>query len=288
MNVLKTTFLMTLMTVLLVFAGQALGGQNGAIIAFFIAMVMNGVSYWFSDKIVLKMYNAQPVTEVESPMIYGIVRELTHRNQMPMPKVYLIDNPTPNAFATGRNPDHAAVAVTTGIVNLLNREELTGVLAHELSHVRHRDILIATIAAAIAGAISMLANMAQWAMLFGGFGRSNDREEGGGVVGAIVMMIVAPIAAMLIQMAISRSREFAADAGAARMTGNPLGLVSALRKLQEGNKRIPMHANPATAHMFIVSPLSGGGVASLFSTHPAMNERISRLEGMAYGHQSSH
>lgn len=288
MNILKTTFLMTLMTVLLVFAGQALGGQNGAIIAFLIAMVMNGVSYWFSDKIVLKMYNAQPVTEVESPMIYGIVRELTHRNQMPMPKVYLIDNPTPNAFATGRNPDHAAVAVTTGIVNLLNREELTGVLAHELSHVRHRDILIATIAAAIAGAISMLANMAQWAMLFGGFGRSNDRDENGGVFGAIAMMIVAPIAAMLIQMAISRSREFAADAGAARMTGNPLGLVSALRKLQEGNKRIPMHANPATAHMFIVSPLSGGGVASLFSTHPAMNERISRLEGMAYDHQSSH
>ena len=288
MNVLKTTFLMTLMTILLVFAGQALGGQNGAMFAFFIAMVMNGVSYWFSDKIVLRMYNAQPVTEQESPVVYGIVRELTNRTQMPMPKVYLIDNPTPNAFATGRNPDHAAVAVTTGIVNLLNREELTGVLAHELSHVRHRDILIATIAAAIAGAISMLANMAQWAMLFGGFGRSNDRDENGGVVGVIVMMIVAPIAAMLIQMAISRSREFAADAGAARMTGNPLGLVSALRKLQEGNKRIPMHANPATAHMFIVSPLSGGGIASLFSTHPAMNERISRLEGMAYGHQSSH
>lgn len=279
---------MTLMTILLVLAGQALGGQNGAMFAFFIAMVMNGVSYWFSDKIVLRMYNAEPVTEQESPVVYGIVRELTNRTQMPMPKVYLIDNPTPNAFATGRNPDHAAVAVTTGIVNLLNREELTGVLAHELSHVRHRDILIGSIAAAIAGAISMLANMAQWAMLFGGFGRSNDRDENGGVFGAIVMMIVAPIAAMLIQMAISRSREFAADAGAARMTGNPLGLVSALRKLQEGNKRIPMHANPATAHMFIVSPFSGGGVASLFSTHPAMNERISRLEGMAYGHQSSH
>ncbi len=284
MNILKTTFLMTLMTVLLVVAGQALGGQNGAMFAFVFALAMNGFSYWFSDKIVLKMYRAKPVTKDEAPMVYSIVSELVQKTNMPMPKVYVIDNQTPNAFATGRNPAHAAVAVTTGIVSLLNREELTGVLAHELSHVRHRDILIGTIAATAAGAISMLANMAQWAMLFGGFGRSNDRDEGGGgFIGALAMMILAPIAAMLIQMAISRSREFEADAGAARMTGNPQGLVSALRKLQEGNKRIPMKANPATAHMFIVSPLSAGGVASLFSTHPPMDERISRLEGMVYG-----
>lgn len=283
MNLLKTTFLMTLMTLLLVFAGQALGGQNGAMIAFVFAVAMNGFSYWFSDKIVLKMYKAHPVTEQESPDIYRIVRELSHRAQLPMPKVYLIDNPTPNAFATGRNPEHAAIAVTTGIVQILNREELSGVVAHELSHVLHRDILISSIAATIAGAISMLANMAQWAMIFGGFGRSNDNNERGGIFGTIAMMIVAPLAAMLIQMAISRSREFAADAGAARITGNPSGLVSALRKLQEGNKRIPMQANPATAHMFIVSPLSGKGVASLFSTHPSMDERIARLEGMTPG-----
>jgi len=282
-NYLKTTFLMTLMTLLLVFAGQALGGQNGAMIAFVFAVAMNGFSYWFSDKIVLKMYKAHPITEQESPDIYSIVRELSQRAKLPMPKVYLIDNPTPNAFATGRNPEHAAVAVTTGIVQILNREELSGVIAHELSHVLHRDILISTIAASIAGAISMLANMAQWAMIFGGFGRSNDNEQRGGIFGAIAMMIVAPLAAMLIQMSISRSREFAADAGAARLTKNPMGLVSALRKLQEGNKRIPMHASPATAHMFIVSPLSGRGMASLFSTHPSMDERIKRLEGMAFG-----
>ncbi len=286
MNILKTTFLMTILTVLLVVAGQALGGQSGAMFAFMFALAMNGFSYWFSDKIVLKMYRAQPVTAHEAPMIYGIVSELAQKTKMPMPKVYVIENPTPNAFATGRNPKNAAVAVTTGIVDLLNREELTGVIAHELSHVRHRDILIGTIAATVAGAISMLANMAQWAMLFGGFGRSDEREEGGGgIFGAIIMMIIAPIAAMLIQMAISRSREFAADAGAARMTGNPMGLVSALRKLQEGNKRVPMQASPATAHMFIVSPLNGSGVASLFSTHPPMDERIKRLEEMAYGHR---
>ncbi|MFQ5598473.1 MAG: zinc metalloprotease HtpX [Nitrospiria bacterium] len=283
MNYLKTTILMTLMTVLLVFVGQALGGQSGAIFAFVLAMTMNGFSYWYSDKIVLKMYRAQPVTEYEAPEIYRLVRELTQRAGMPMPKVYLIDNPTPNAFATGRDPDHAAVAVTTGIVQRLNEEELRGVLAHELSHVKHRDILISTVAATIAGAISMLANMAQWAMIFGGFGRSSHNDEKGGAFGAILMMMVAPIAAMLIQMAISRSREFAADAGAAKMTENPLGLASALRKLQEGNRRIPMQANPATAHMFIVSPLSGRGVASLFSTHPAMEERIRRLESMADG-----
>jgi heat shock protein HtpX len=275
---------MTLLTVLLVFAGQAMGGRSGAMFAFVFALVMNGVSYWFSDKIVLKMYRAQPVTEAEAPMVYSVVADLAMRAKMPMPKVYVIDNPTPNAFATGRNPNHAAVAVTTGILQILNREELTGVLAHELSHVRHRDILIGTIAATAAGAISMLANMAQWAMIFGGFGgRSNDREEGGmGGLGALIMIILAPIAAMLIQMAISRSREYEADAGGAKLCGNPLWLANALRKLEIGNKRIPMNANPATAHMFIVSPLHGGGMMSLFSTHPPMEERIARLEGMVY------
>lgn len=284
MNTLKTTFFMVLLTVLLVFAGGAMGGQNGAMFAFIFALVMNGVSYWFSDKIVLKMYRAQPVTEAEAPMLYGIVADLAMRANMPMPKVYVIDNPTPNAFATGRNPNHAAVAVTTGIMKILNREELTGVLAHELSHVRHRDILIGTIAATVAGAISMIANMAQWAMIFGGFGgRSDDREGGANPFVAIIMIILAPIAAMLIQMAISRSREYEADAGGAKLCGNPLWLAEALRKLEMGNKRIPMNANPATAHMFIVSPLHGGGMMSLFSTHPPMAERIARLEGMVYG-----
>jgi heat shock protein HtpX len=201
-----------------------------------------------------------------------------------MPKVYLIDNPTPNAFATGRNPNHAAVAVTTGILKILSREELTGVLAHELSHVQHRDILISTVAATVAGAISMVASMARWGMMFGGYGRSNDREGGAHPFVAILMMILAPLAAMLIQMAVSRSREFEADAGGAKLTGNPLWLADALRKLEMGNKRIPMtNANPATAHMFIVSPLTGGGVMSLFSTHPPMAERIARLEAMVYG-----
>lgn len=273
---------MALMTVLLVFVGAAMGGENGATIAFMIAFVMNGISYWFSDKIVLAMYRARPVTETEAPLVYGIVTDLAKRAGMPMPKIYWIDSASPNAFATGRNPHHAAVAVTSGILNLLNREELTGVLAHELSHIRHRDILIGTIVATIAGAISMLANMAQWSLMFGGFGsRSDDRERHGGI-GAIVMMILAPIAAMLIQMSISRSREFQADAGGAKLCGNPLWLASALRKLHAGAARIPMDANPATAHMFIVSPLSSGGLASLFSTHPPMQERIARLEGLAY------
>ncbi|HLG22936.1 MAG TPA: M48 family metalloprotease, partial [Candidatus Manganitrophaceae bacterium] len=205
MNTLRTTFFMTLLTLLLVFAGSALGGQNGAVMAFIFALIMNGVSYWFSDKIVLRMYRAREASEAEAPMVYNIVADLAMRAKMPMPKVYLIESPSPNAFATGRNPNHAAVAVTTGILKILSREELTGVLAHELTHVRHRDILIGTIAATVAGAISMLANMAQWAMMFGGFGgRSDDREgNAGGMIGAVLMMILAPIAAMLIQMAIS-------------------------------------------------------------------------------------
>jgi len=283
MNTMKTAILMVGLTVLLVFAGQALGGRDGMILFFLIAMGMNLFSYWFSDKIVLKMYGAQQVTEAEAPVLYGVTRDLAMRMNLPMPKVYVIPSDAPNAFATGRNPNHAAVAATQGILRLLNREELTGVMAHELSHVRNRDILIGTIAAMMAGAISMLANMAQWAMIFGG-GRSHDDDEGpGNAFAAIAMMILAPIAAMLIQMAISRSREYQADETGAKACGNPLWLASALKKLHLGAQRVPMHANPATAHMFIVNPLRGGGMLSLFSTHPPMEERIARLEAMVYG-----
>ena len=282
MNTLKTTFLLALLTVLLVMAGGAIGGQNGMLIALVFAGVMNFVSYWFSDKIVLKMYRAQEVTEAENPEFYGIVRQLTMKGGLPMPKVYIIPSETPNAFATGRNPEHAAVAATSGILRILSREELMGVMAHELSHVKHRDILISTIAATVAGAISYLATMAQWAAIFGG-GRDRD-DEGGGIVGLLVMAIVAPLAAMLIQMAISRSREFEADKGGAVLTGNPLYLANALRKLDSANRQLPMQeATPASAHMFIVNPLSGGGIASLFSTHPPMEERVKRLEEMATG-----
>ena len=282
MNTMKTFLLMGLLTVLLVFVGQWLGGQNGMIMAFLFAVVMNFGSYWFSDKIVLKMYHAREVTRSDAPDLVQIVEELAGRAELPMPRVYMIANPQPNAFATGRDPQHAAVAVTDGIMRTLTRDELRGVIAHELAHVKHRDILIGTIAATFAGAISMLANMAQWAMIFGG-GRSSDREEGGGGIGALAMMIVAPIAAMLVQMAISRSREFQADEGGAKIAGNPLSLANALRKLETRVEQIPMDANPATAHMFIVSPLSGRGLASLFSTHPPMEERIARLEAMVYG-----
>jgi heat shock protein HtpX len=281
MNTAKTAALMVGLTVLLVFAGGALGGQGGMIFAFVFALAMNAFSYWFSDKIVLKMYRAKEATEQEAPQLYDVVRDLAMRANMPMPKVYVIPDDAPNAFATGRNPNHAAVAATTGILRFLSREELTGVMAHELAHVRNRDILIGTIAATIAGAISLLAHMAQWAMIFGG-GRSDD-DDGGGIVGLIAMMIIAPIAAMLIQMAISRSREYQADATGARLCGNPMWLASALRKLEAASKRIPMNASPATAHMFIVNPLRGGGVAKLFTTHPPMDDRVARLESMAYG-----
>jgi heat shock protein HtpX len=272
---------MALMTVLLVFAGGAIGGRSGMTFALVMAGVMNFVSYWFSDKIVLAMYGAREVTEADYPEFFGLVRELAVAAGMPMPKVYIIDSETPNAFATGRNPDHAAVAATAGILRILTREELRGVMAHELSHVRHRDILFSSIAATIAGAITYLAHMAQWAAIFGG-GRDRD-DEGGGIFGLIVMAIVAPIAAMLIQMAISRSREYDADRGGAELAGNPLYLAGALRKLEMANKQIPMQANAATAHMFIVNPLTGGGFMSLFSTHPPLEERVRRLEAMAYG-----
>jgi len=280
MNVIKTTILMTGLTLLFILAGGALGGRGGMMMAFILACVMNLGAYWFSDKIVLRMYGAQEVSPAQAPQLYGVVNELALQAQMPMPKVYIIPQEAPNAFATGRNPQHAAVAVTEGIMKILSREELAGVLAHELAHIKHRDILIGTIAATIAGAISMLANMAQWAMIFGG---RRDEDEGGGghPLVAIAMMIIAPIAAMLIQMAISRSREYLADAGGASISGNPLYLAAALKKLQRGVQLTPMEANPATAHMFIVNPLTGGGLMKLFSTHPPIEERVERLEQMA-------
>lgn len=265
------------LTVLLVFAGGALGGRGGAIFAFGLAMIMNFGSYWFSDKIVLKMYHAQEIGPQQAPELYTMVRNLATRAGLPMPKVYIIPNPQPNAFATGRNPDHAAVAVTEGIMRLLSREELAGVIGHELAHIKNRDILIGTIAATIAGAISMLANMAQWAMIFGGFGSDDDDVH---PLAMIPMIILAPLAAMLIQLAISRSREYIADADGALIAGNPRYLSNALRKLEMGAQQIPAHVQPATAHMFIVNPLRGQKLASLFSTHPPMTERIRRLESM--------
>jgi heat shock protein HtpX len=282
MNTTKTVVLMVGLTVLMVMIGGGVAGRQGLILAFVFASVMNVVSYWFSDKIVLRMYRAHEVTEREAPVLYGVTRDLAMKMGIPMPKVYIIPSEAPNAFATGRNPKHAAVAATEGIIRLLSREELMGVMAHELGHVRNRDILIGTVAATIAGAISMIAHMAQWAMIFGG-GRRDDREGAGSLISALAMIILAPIAAALIQMAISRSREYQADATGARVCGNPLYLASALKKLHNASQRIPMDANPATAHMFIVNPLSGGGITSLFSTHPPMEERIKRLEAMVYG-----
>ena len=279
MNTMKTTFLMALLTVLLVTAGGAFGGEGGMVMAFFFALAMNGVSYWFSDKIVLRMYGAKEIGAEQAPQVHRMVQELAMRGRMPMPKLYLIPQDAPNAFATGRDENHAAVAVTEGILRILNERELRGVLAHEFSHIKNRDILIGTIAATMAGAISMLANMAHWGMIFGG--RSSDDRGGGHPIVALLMIIVAPLAAMLVQMAISRSREFGADATGAMISGDPLSLANALRKLEQGAQRIPMEANPATAHMFIVNPLTGGGLMTLFSTHPPMQERIRRLEGMS-------
>lgn len=281
MNRMKTVLLLTALTLLMVAMGNAIGGRSGLVFAFFMAAAMNFFSYWFSDKIVLSMYGAQEVTEQQEPQFYAIIRRLAVQAGMPMPKVYIIPSESPNAFATGRNPEHAAVAATQGILRILTPDELTGVMAHELSHVANRDILISTIAATIAGAISMLGHMLQWAAIFGG-GRSDD-EDRGGMAGSLAMAIIAPLAAMLIQLAVSRSREYLADESGARMCGNPLSLASALRKLENGSRMLPMQeARPATAHLFIVNPLTGGGLMSLFSTHPPMDERIARLEAMAY------
>ncbi|MGC8768947.1 zinc metalloprotease HtpX [Calditerrivibrio sp.] len=284
MNGLKTALLMTLLTILFLFIGKMIGGQNGMVIALIIALGMNFFSYWFSDKIVLSMYGAKEVTEAEAPNLYNIVRRVATRAGIPMPKVYIMQNPTPNAFATGRNPDHAAVAVTTGILQLLDSEELEGVIAHEIAHISNRDILIGTIAATFAAAIMFLADMARWAMIFGG--SRHDDEDGGSpfsAIAAIVAMIIAPLAATLIQMAISRSREYLADETGAKYCGKPLALASALKKIAYGNEMMPMDAKPATAHMFIMNPLSGNSILHLFSTHPPIEKRIERLQAMASG-----
>ena len=276
MNTLKTAFLLTALTLFLVLIGQYFGGQNGMILALVLAGIMNFVSYFFSDKIALAMYGAQAVTREQAPRVYGIVERLTQRTGLPMPKIFVIPTESPNAFATGRNPNHASVAVTQGILGLLSDEELEGVLAHELGHVRNRDILISSVAATIAGAITMLSRMGFW------FGGSRDDRDRGGGIGALAMLILAPIAAMLIQMAVSRSREYAADETGAHITGNPYALASALAKLEAYSRRVPMQATAATAHMFIIQPLLGGmDFASLFSTHPPTAKRIERLTGRA-------
>src|SRR5262245_4865496 len=284
MNRTKTMLLMATLTALVVWIGYALGGQGGLILALLVAGGMNFASYWWSDKIVLRMYGAEEITEQQAPELFALVRDLTMRARMPMPKVYLIPEEAPNAFATGRNPQHAAVAVTVGLQRMLDRRELTGVLAHELAHVKNRDTLIMTVAASIGGALSMLANMAMWSSLFGGSSDSEDDEGAGGIIGGLLGIIVAPIAASLIQMAISRSREFLADEASARMTGDPLALASALRKIEIWSQQAPMHSgNPATAHLFIINPfgaLSGSGLVRLFSTHPSTEERIARLESL--------
>ena len=284
MNVFKTTMLMTVLTVLLVLAGDFIGGNNGMVFAFVFALAMNFGSYWFSDKIVLAMYRAKEITSDENPTIFEVVQDLTTRAGLPMPRIYMIDSDQPNAFATGRDPQHAAVAVTSGIMRMMPKNELRGVIAHELAHVKHRDILISSIAATIAGAITMLANVAEWAMIFGGFGGGGGGDdERSNPIAALIMIIVAPLAAMLVQMAISRSREYDADEGGAKMSGDPMALASALRRLETAKEEIPMKAPPATAHMFIINPLSGRSFKNLFSTHPPIEDRIARLEEMARG-----
>ena len=277
-NGIKTVLLLGLMSGLLLALGEWLGGANGLVIAFVFAAIMNLGSYWFSDKLVLSMYRAKQVGP-EHPL-YRIVERLTQRASLPMPKVYIIPDPSPNAFATGRNPSHAAVAATEGILQVLSEHELEGVIAHELAHVKHRDILISSVAATMAAAIMMVARMAHFAALFGGYGgRGDDRDRGNNPIALLAMIILAPLAALLIQMAISRSREFAADAGGASIAGTPYGLADALRKIDAISKRVPLDANPATAHMFIVKPFSGGGLTSLFSSHPPTAARIRALLG---------
>ena len=276
-NVLRTTVLLAALTALFLVIGGALGGNQGLFIAFVFALLMNFASYWFSDKIVLKMYGAREVSPHEAPELYQLVQRLAQRAGIPMPRVYVIPGDAPNAFATGRNPQHGAVAVTEGIMRMLDTDELAGVLAHELGHIRNRDTLIMTVAATLAGAITMLAHMAQWGAIFG-FGRRDDEDSGGsGVFGLLFMAILAPIAATLIQLAISRSREYFADSTGAAVAGSPSGLARALEKLHYSSQRLPMEANPATAHLFIVNPLTGGSLANLFSTHPPIEERIRRL-----------
>ena len=277
---LRTTLLLGALTGLIMAIGQFMGGSGGLMIAFVFAVIMNFSSYWFSDKIVLRMYGAQEATEAQAPRLHSIVHNLTVRAGLPMPKIYVIPSEGANAFATGRNPSHAAVAVTEGIMRLMDERELTGVLAHELAHVKNRDILISSVAATLAGVIMMLANMAQWTAIFGGF-RGDDDDDGGGFIGMMAMAFLAPLAASIIQMAISRTREFAADKIGAEMCGDPMGLASALSKLGLASERVPMDASPQTAHFFIVNPLSGQSFARFFSTHPPLEERISRLRSMS-------
>ncbi len=277
-NQIRTTILLAVMTALILWIGLLFGGQQGMIIALFLAAGMNFFSYWYSDKIVLKMYRAQAITPQKAPEIYEMVQELSRRAGLPMPKVFVIPQQAPNAFATGRNPEHAVVAVTEGLINIMDREEVMGVLAHEMAHVKNRDILIGSMAATLAGAIMILANMARWFAIFGG-GSRDDNEGGGGIIGLIAMSILAPFAAIIIQMAISRSREYLADATGAGFAGHPEGLARALEKLGQFSKKLPMNANPSTAHMFIVNPLSGRSMMSLFSTHPPLEQRIARLRG---------
>jgi heat shock protein HtpX len=280
-NTVKTAFLLTLLTLMFIWIGGHFGGRNGLVLGFLFAAGMNFFTYFYSDKLALKMYRAQPVTREQLPRAYEVVERMTQRMGIPMPKMYVIPNDSPNAFATGRNPKHASVAMTEGILRLLNDEELEGVLAHELGHVQNRDILTSSIAATLAGAITLVARMGYWASLFGGYGGSGNRSEReGGGIGGLVMLIVAPIAAMLIQLAVSRSREYEADATGARTTGNPYALASALEKIDAYSKRLPMTASPSTAHLFIAQPFVGGGMfTNLFSTHPPMAKRIERLIG---------
>jgi len=275
-NQLKTTLLLGSLTGLLVVIGNYFGGSSGMVIAFLFAIAMNLGSYWFSDKIVLRLYRAREISYNDAPDLYGMVSKLCQSASLPMPKIYLIPKEAPNAFATGRSPHHAVVAVTQGIVRLLKPSELEGVLAHELAHIKNRDILISAIAATLAGVIMMIASMARWAALFGGFGGSSDDDDGG-IVGFLFLIFLAPVAAMIIQLAISRSREYVADATGAHIAGTPLGLASALEKLDHASKKLPLAANPATAHLFIVNPLSGRSLLGLFSTHPPIAERIARL-----------
>ena len=281
MRAIKTLFLLTALTLLLVLGGQAIAGQRGMTLGLMMAVVMNGVAYFFSDKIALMSSGAQPVSREQLPRLYEVMERLCGKARLPMPKLYVIPQPAPNAFATGRNPSHASVAVTAGLMELMTDDELEGVIAHELSHVRNYDILITSIAATLAGAITWIASMGRWAMIFGGYGGSRDNNRGGGGLAALLMLILAPIAAMVIQLGISRQREFAADASGARMVGHPNGLISALEKLGAYNKRIPMNVPPSTASLFIVAPLSAGQIfTGLFSTHPPLSERIAVLRNM--------
>jgi len=279
-NQIKTVLLLGSLTALIIFIGNAVGGRQGMYFAFFFAVLINFGSYWFSDKIVLRLYRAEEASPQDFSWLYSIVSRLSQSAGIPQPRIFIIPSDSPNAFATGRNPEHAVVAATTGIMRILSRDELEGVIAHELGHVKNRDILISSIAATMAGAIMMLGSMVRWAAMFGGFSRSDDDDQGGGLAGMIVLAIIAPIAAMLIQLAISRSREYLADATGASLAGTPMGLTNALEKLESASQRIPLDSNPATAHLFIVNPLAGRSFINLFSTHPPIEERIKRLRGM--------